>query len=416
MEVKQLYLAWQDPKNRSWYPVGLLTIDENGTYRFVYTKGALSSKNFVPFGRMTDPYSEYKSEDLFPLFRNRLLSNSRPEYKKYLEWLGVSENEDNPLSVLAMTEGIRATDTLEVFKCPMPNDKGEYEVNFFSHGLRYVAKRVIERVNNLRKSEMLFLVPDPQNRYDSMAMALRTDDPVEFVGYCPRYLSPDFQKLLEENKAMDVLVTVERVNRDAPLNLRLLCKLVAPWPTSFKPCSDDKFKPLVKYSHAYLLKLLSKIETPVTSKEISRSSHVGDLRSKGRYDIRSSNSEKSGGMVDYLPAGRVLGSSRKTMKNSRYGHRQEVKVTRQLRGHGAKVSMSPASRGAADLKASFPSGRLWKVQVKSSRSGMPASPTAKELGRLKISASRSGATPVVAKVTPKGTSYRSARSGKTLKP
>jgi len=104
------------------------------------------------------------------------------------------------------------------------------------------------------------------------------------------------------------------------------------------------------------------------------------------------------------------------VKNSRYGSRQEQKVARQLRGHGATVKVSPGSRGAADLKARFPSGRSWNVQVKSSRSGTTASPSAKDLGRLKISASRSSATPVVAKVTPKGTSYRSARSGRKLNP
>lgn len=104
------------------------------------------------------------------------------------------------------------------------------------------------------------------------------------------------------------------------------------------------------------------------------------------------------------------------MKNCRYGKRQELKVARQLRGHGARVQVSPGSRGAADVKARFPSGKAWNVQVKSSRTGMPASPSAKELGRLKISASRSGATPVVAEVTPRGTIYRSARSGGKLKP
>ena len=142
-------------------------------------------------------------KDLFPLFRNRLLSNSRPEYKEYVKWLGINNDEESPLDILAMTEGIRATDTLEVFKYPTPNSKGEYEVDFFSHGLRYVSKRVLERVNHLKKGERLFLAFDMQNEYDAKAMALRTDDPVEFVGYCPRYLAPDFLKLLEKNKAMD---------------------------------------------------------------------------------------------------------------------------------------------------------------------------------------------------------------------
>jgi Holliday junction resolvase len=104
------------------------------------------------------------------------------------------------------------------------------------------------------------------------------------------------------------------------------------------------------------------------------------------------------------------------MKSSRYGQRQELKVARQLRGHGAKVTISPGSKGAADVKANFPSGKSWNVQVKSSRTGIPAYPSAKELGRLKISASRIGATPVVARVTQKGISYSSARSRRILKP
>jgi len=104
------------------------------------------------------------------------------------------------------------------------------------------------------------------------------------------------------------------------------------------------------------------------------------------------------------------------MKNSRYGRRKEQKVARQLRGHGAKASLSPGSRGAADIKAKFPSGRTWNVQVKSSRSGAAASPSAHEIRRLKISASRSHATPVVAKVTTRGISYTSARSGRKLSP
>jgi hypothetical protein len=36
-EEKKVYLAWQDTINRSWYPVGILTANQEGTFRFVYT-------------------------------------------------------------------------------------------------------------------------------------------------------------------------------------------------------------------------------------------------------------------------------------------------------------------------------------------------------------------------------------------
>ncbi len=249
MKVTKLYVAGQDRKNRSWHPLGILTYDENKTYRFVYTKGSRSMKNSVFLGRMNDLRAVYESGDLFPLFRNRLLPNSRPEYSKYLQWLGIGRDEDNPLDVLAMSEGIRATDTLEVFGHPTPNSKGEYEVRFFARGLRYVSKRVLERVDILKKGERLSLAHDMQNKHDAHAMALRTDDPVEFVGYCPRYLAPDFLELLNRNNPMDTVVTVVRVNKGAPLDLRLSCKLVTPWPESFEPFSYEEFEPLVEHSH-----------------------------------------------------------------------------------------------------------------------------------------------------------------------
>lgn len=264
MKVKKLYVAWQDPQNRSWCPVGILTIDDDNIHRFVYTKGAQRSNHFVPFGGMKDFDVVYESEELFPQFSNRLLSNSRPEYRKYLEWLDVKEDDDNPLGMLAITEGLRGTDTLEVFKYPTPNSRGEYEVLFLCHGLRYMSKRVIARVNGLNKGEKLFLVLDAQNEYDPEAIALRTDDPVEMVGYCPRYLSPDFHKLLKENRAIDVKVSVEKVNVDAPLNLRLICRVTAPWPKNkkFEPCSKDVFTPIIDYQE--VLKSIKKNKTPLT--------------------------------------------------------------------------------------------------------------------------------------------------------
>ena len=99
-----------------------------------------------------------------------------------------------------------------------------------------------------------------------------------------------------------------------------------------------------------------------------------------------------------------------------YGREQEERVARSLRARGAKVTLSPGSRGSADLKAEFPDGPTWNVQVKASESGIPASPSAKDLGRLKQSSTKSGATPVVAKVTPDQIEFTSARDGRKLTP
>jgi len=103
-------------------------------------------------------------------------------------------------------------------------------------------------------------------------------------------------------------------------------------------------------------------------------------------------------------------------KQIKFGIKKEQKVAQSLRSYGAKVIRSPDSRGAADLKAKFPSGTKWNVQVKATRSGTPASPSSRDLGRLKQSARMDNATAVVAKVSPQKIEYESAKGRKLTPP
>ena len=115
--MKELLLAWREPKNREWLVVGKLWF-KNNKYYFGYTNGvkkALSSNNFILFGSMQDIEQIYISDEIFPIFKNRLFQKNRPEYKDYLEWLGFDSNQDIlPLDELLRTNGIRATDSLQL--------------------------------------------------------------------------------------------------------------------------------------------------------------------------------------------------------------------------------------------------------------------------------------------------------------
>lgn len=99
----------------------------------------------------------------------------------------------------------------------------------------------------------------------------------------------------------------------------------------------------------------------------------------------------------------------------KFGRNKEKLVAKKLRTKGAKVKLSPGSRGAADLEATFKT-KTWKVQVKSSRNGKPANPKPKDVGRLKSIATKSKATPVIAKVIGNIVKYTSARNNRKLKP
>src|SRR5579864_5897436 len=144
-----LFVSWQDPTSRRWHVVARLK-REQGEYRFTYTKGALASNNFTPFGRMTDLRQEYRSAELLPLFSNRVLPRSRPEYLEYLEWLALNPSNADPLVILARTGGLRSTDSLSMYPMPTKSSNGEYRVVFFCHGLRYIPDMALDRISELK--------------------------------------------------------------------------------------------------------------------------------------------------------------------------------------------------------------------------------------------------------------------------
>jgi hypothetical protein len=248
-----LFLAWQDPVGRNWVSVGCLSFNNDiNLYQFAYTKGA-ESPNFMPFANIENLEAVYESDRLFTLFENRLLSESRPEYKDYLRWLNIGAGKRDPMLMLAATGGARGADSLELFPCPMPTTDGNYEVQFFVRGMRYLRECIIDRVNDLRPGKnMLYLIPDIQNERDPLAIALRTPDPPEIIGYCPRYFAEDFHNLVKEWGVNDVGVSIENVNKNAPIQLRLLCKLTAPWPATFEPCAGDEYKLLTREAELIL--------------------------------------------------------------------------------------------------------------------------------------------------------------------
>ncbi len=187
----------------------------------------------------------YESEELFPLFANRLLSRSRPEYEHYLQWSGFDpENPPDPIVVLGVTEGIRQTDAVEVFPCPVPDSEGCYFNKFFLHGIRWLPPAAIERIAKLTTGENLKLIFDFQNDHDPQAVAVRTDVERTLIGYVPRYFAHDVWQLLQQCDVNFIKLQVDRVNPDAPLQSRLLCRIQACWPAGFQPCSGVDFLPI----------------------------------------------------------------------------------------------------------------------------------------------------------------------------
>ena len=98
-QLQALYVAWQQPESRRYFPVARLVAgvgDIPGLYEFAYIKGAEEAQkaDFEPFPAFPKLSEVYRSKELFPFFANRLMSINRPDYPSYLQSLGLDSNAD----------------------------------------------------------------------------------------------------------------------------------------------------------------------------------------------------------------------------------------------------------------------------------------------------------------------------------
>lgn len=242
--MKKLFVAWQDPHSRAWFPIGQLTYEGN-FYQFAYIEGvreAQKKADFQGLWSFPDFDKVYVSKDLLPFFFNRVMRRSRPDYPEYIQWLNIPKGEDTPMAILARSGGTKVTDNFEVFPCPEPDERGRYHIYFFAHGLRYMPAETDNRISRLQTGELLRLAHDLQNPYDRRALMLIAEDRY-ILGYCPRYLLYDIFDVLQQYPD-SVQVVVERVNPPpAPLQMRLLCHMTVQH-NDFHPFSSPLYQPI----------------------------------------------------------------------------------------------------------------------------------------------------------------------------
>jgi hypothetical protein len=243
--MKTLFLAWQNPLDRTWFPIGRLIFD-GISYQFFYIQGILAAHQQCGL-RSLPSFPEldlvYRSPELFPLFANRLLRRSRPDYADFLRWLNIPSDRDDPMAMLAKSGGQRATDTLFVFPCPEPDENGFYHFHFFARELLNLPPLTASRISRLQTGELLRLVGDSQNPHDRRALMLSTEDDY-LVGYCPPYLLDIGFDLSRQSLSL-IDVVVERINMPpAPLQFRLLCHLKVRMPQDLRPFLGAMYQPL----------------------------------------------------------------------------------------------------------------------------------------------------------------------------
>ena len=243
----RLYATWRHPEGLI-HPVGLLTrrvLDQTAgkvSFRFVYLKAAEQIDGFRHLPGLPDLHAVYEDDDLFPVFRNRQMPRRRPDYEDYVRELDLDVGCD-PFEVLARSEGQRATDRIEVFAYPDRTPEGELEALFFARGIRHL-DGAADAVSEVQPGDVLNLVDDADNEVNPRAM-LMSNRTGQTVGWVPNYLV-DMIHELRDSFDIDVEITAAHVNPETtPPHMRLLCRLLAPWPEGYEPLSAPEFQPIV---------------------------------------------------------------------------------------------------------------------------------------------------------------------------
>jgi hypothetical protein len=225
--ISVLFAAWQNPSSRSIVPVARLLRDAQGAYEFAYIRQAelAREQGFCPFVTFPELERVYRSAELPPLFTNRLMPSSRPDFPAFVSQLSLDQHAD-PLDILARSGGRRATDTIEVFSPPTFSNEGQAETFVLARGTRHVPGAE-DAIGGLSAGEVLLVMHDLQNPFGKHALALRTEGQA-MVGYLPDYLALELART-DASTVAALSVTVERVNAPpAPSSHRLLCRVVLP--------------------------------------------------------------------------------------------------------------------------------------------------------------------------------------------
>ncbi|MXW96577.1 MAG: DNA-binding protein [Acidimicrobiaceae bacterium] len=239
---RRLYATWRNPEGLI-RPVGVLTrfaSDDGEHYRFVYLKAAEQFDGFRCLPGLPDLHRVYESEWLFPVFRNRLMPRSRPDYSDFVSELAL-DVETDPFEVLIRSEGWRATDRIEVFAYPERTGDGALTTLFFVRGIRHL-EGAAEAVAEVRPGDVLELEDEPGNPVNSRAILVSTRTGRR-VGWVPDCLLETVHQLRESSES--VVVTAEHVNSEtSPPHMRLLCRLRAPWPEGYEPLAGPEYQPI----------------------------------------------------------------------------------------------------------------------------------------------------------------------------
>ena len=246
--MTELYLAWQHPPTRQWFPVGRLVRHQprSDGFEFAYVRGAKEAEDlagFRPIPEFPSLERRYRAPDLFPTFRNRVINTSRSDRQVYLSHLGLDAVTCDELAELSVSGGHSHSDSYEIFPAIEPDLEGSFRMQLMLHGLRHTHQYAIEAIERLESGEELRVAVELNNPVTKRAILVYTKD-YHVLGWLPRYIAEGLYRGCDW-RLPEVEATVVQVNRNAPLSNRLLLDFSGRLPPGVNPMRDlVQFQPI----------------------------------------------------------------------------------------------------------------------------------------------------------------------------
>lgn len=237
----RLAVTWQHPHSRRHEAVGMLSCDDHG-FHFRYLRRAEGVQGFQPFLGFEELGRTYSSPRLFPLFTQRIMRASRPDFPKFLESLRLTD-EANDWQILARSQGQREGDGIRVLMEPGVDVSGNTNAIFLVHGVRHRLNDdpgVDTVLSMLKHGDQLKLVNEPLNPVDSLAILVSNDGGTT-LGWVPSVLLPYVHRA-QESGALQVTV-LQSSGPTVPPGYRLLVEVSGRVLPGYRPFDGPDWAP-----------------------------------------------------------------------------------------------------------------------------------------------------------------------------
>lgn len=170
-DFNHIALMWRPEKGRRRICVGMLSVPRNGmglTFAYI-DKGVAEAKaidpNFVGYPGLPLSSKPLSSAQISEVFFSRLINNTRNDVEDFYNfWLVDKSKADDPLYILAQTQGLSASDMFEF----VPQYFQSHKPSFITD-IAGISKYNFD-LSQLSKGDILIFTNEKDNEFDSNAV------------------------------------------------------------------------------------------------------------------------------------------------------------------------------------------------------------------------------------------------------